>query len=242
MYPLILIVTLIVAYLLETKLFALAIPANRGRHAVRNLAVGLVNLICIASLGAVQLRFASTAPAQWWMVACYVLLLDLVNYLIHRSLHAAPILRRLHRCHHSDPYLDATSTFRFHFLESVYRFAIFTGVTWLLAIPQGAIVAYQLWVLLALVASHTNIRLPSWTENTLGLVLVLPTQHRVHHDKNRELHDSNFSIGFMFWDRILGTYSKVQDVDIGLAGYDSDADQTALAILSDPFRKLGTYD
>ena len=41
-------------------------------------------------------------------------LLDLFFYLCHRLSHAVPFLWKLHRVHHSDPYLDISTNFRHH--------------------------------------------------------------------------------------------------------------------------------
>jgi hypothetical protein len=39
------------------------------------------------------------------------------GYLAHRTMHMAPVLWRFHRVHHSDPFVDVTTSFRTHPVE-----------------------------------------------------------------------------------------------------------------------------
>jgi sterol desaturase/sphingolipid hydroxylase (fatty acid hydroxylase superfamily) len=60
----------------------------------------------------------------WLEIACGVIILDFsIGYLSHRTMHAWPALWRFHQVHHSDPFVDVTTTFRAHPVETVWRFA-----------------------------------------------------------------------------------------------------------------------
>ena len=53
----------------------------------------------------------------WASVAMAWLFLDAAIYAQHRALHAWPLLWRLHRVHHTDTFLDASTALRFHPFE-----------------------------------------------------------------------------------------------------------------------------
>jgi len=66
-------------------------------------------------------------------------------------------------------------------------------------------------------------------------LFVTPFYHRIHHSPVRAEHDSNFGIGFMFWDYLFKTFKKESEHNkIGLKEYPTP--QTIQEILEDPFR------
>ena len=55
-------------------------------------------------------------------VAIGVVLLDFsTGYVAHRLMHLWPAMWRFHRIHHSDEFVDVTTTYRTHPVESVWR-------------------------------------------------------------------------------------------------------------------------
>ena len=238
-------------WLAENYSNSLPLPANRVRHGLRNAVVAVVNLTALILISGI-IVFASELSRSWqigvlhWLGPSGLLLFlvaflmyDAVNYGIHRSLHTWPWLWRWHRSHHTDSYLDVTSAFRFHPGESVYRAAVFGVAVFVLGIGLEVVWTYQAFVVVALLVSHANIPISDNIYKKLRYFVVLPSIHRVHHSILRREHDSNYGIGLMFWDHILGTYTSplaVKDLKIGLPGYDKDSDQTVAAILTDPIR------
>src|SRR2546430_5351465 len=67
-------------------------------------------------------------PVQ--IIAGIVILDFSAGYLAHRALHLFPILWRFHQVHHSDDFVDVTTTYRTHPVETVWRipFVIFAGL------------------------------------------------------------------------------------------------------------------
>ena len=53
----------------------------------------------------------------WLSVPVSVLLFDCLMYWQHRLFHHVPFFWRIHKVHHADPHLDASTGFRFHPLE-----------------------------------------------------------------------------------------------------------------------------
>src|SRR5213078_796824 len=59
----------------------------------------------------------------WVQTTAGVVILDFsAGYLAHRALHLFPVLWRFHRVHHSDDFVDVTTTYRTHPVETVWRF------------------------------------------------------------------------------------------------------------------------
>lgn len=219
-----------IGYLLEGKYpqSPVSNQHSRWRHLLRNLVVASYNYIFLAGVGA-AVTFASLSaadsealqePAGLVGVASIVLLIlgyDLLNYLVHRSLHRFPVLWRTHRVHHKEIDLAGSSAFFFHPTEALYRGVWQVLYVWLLAMPLSALLAYQFWVMFALIYAHTNVRVPSVLYKTLKVWVVFPNDHRVHHGITMDRQNSNFGIGFMIWDHLFKTY-RPADNQIDLIG------------------------
>src|SRR6478672_10911995 len=71
--------------------------------------------------------------------AATLLLLDLTNYLVHRTYHAVGFLWRVHEVHHSDPDYDVSTAGRFHPLEVLIGQTGLLSVIALSAPPPAAV-------------------------------------------------------------------------------------------------------
>ena len=73
------------------------------------------------------------------------MLLDFsTGYVAHRLLHMWPAMWRFHRIHHSDEFVDVTTTYRTHPVESVWRFLFAIAPVWAVGIPAEAVVIQRL--------------------------------------------------------------------------------------------------
>ena len=90
-----------------------------------------------------------------------------------------------------------------------------------------------------MIVQHTNLRYPNWLEKGLGYLLATPNFHRVHHSYPQPYTDSNYGDFFSIWDRLLGTYQKVEpgQLKFGLENYEEDRKHTLWYMLTEPFRK-----
>lgn len=241
-------------YLLESIMFCQPLPAYRHRHARINLVITAVNLVTLAGCGIGIAGLSNWVTANEFglysffttqdsighvpLFIAMVIVYDLVNYWIHRSQHMFAILWPLHRIHHSDPYLDVTSGFRFHPFESVYRALIQGAMVVALGMTVSQISVYLIFVVANLLFSHTNILLPRIIDRAIGWIFVTPDLHRVHHSVERRWHDSNYGIVLTIWDRLFQSYSNPDEagtIIIGLAEYPSAENLSPGQILSDPF-------
>jgi sterol desaturase/sphingolipid hydroxylase (fatty acid hydroxylase superfamily) len=87
--------------------------------------------------------------------------------------------------------------------------------------------------------NHANINTPSWFDKTIGLIIVSPNMHRIHHHLMRPQTDSNYGNIFSFWDKLLGTYNStpMSEIKYGLDVLDNQSDQELLYQLKIPFNK-----
>lgn len=78
-------------------------------------------------------------------IAVGAVLLDFsTGYVAHRLLHMWPAMWRFHRIHHSDEFVDVTTTYRTHPVESVWRFLFAIAPVWAVGIPAEAVVIQRL--------------------------------------------------------------------------------------------------
>ena len=106
-----------------------------------------------------------------------------VGYLSHRTMHMWPFMWRFHKVHHSDPFVDVTTTYRTHPVETVWRFLFAIVPIWTLGLPAEALLIQRLLQASNGVIEHANIRLWSPLDRVLSLVWVTPNVHKIHHSR-----------------------------------------------------------
>lgn len=177
------------------------------------LGSGLVRLVAPAGLAGVALVAAerewgllSLVGPTWVAAVAGFVLLDLVIYLQHVMVHRLPLLWRLHKVHHLDPELDATTGVRFHPLEILVSWAIKAVAVLALGVPAGAVVTFEIVLNACAMFNHANWRLAPRLDTLLQWVIVTPDMHRIHHSVSRDEHDTNFGFNLPWWDWAFGTY------------------------------------
>jgi sterol desaturase/sphingolipid hydroxylase (fatty acid hydroxylase superfamily) len=174
-----------------------------------------------------------------------VLILDVAIYWQHRLHHMIPLLWRLHRVHHADTSIDVTTGVRFHPLEIVVSMGIKLGIIALFGIAPLAVLIFEIILSVGSLFTHANLYIPARFERILRWVLVTPEMHRVHHSWYPEETNSNFSFHLSLWDHVFRSY-RAQPRDghtsmtIGLTDFRSDAEQTFVSLLLNPFRTRAT--
>jgi len=144
-------------------------------------------------------------PAWIALVVSFVVL-DVAIYAQHILTHKIPLLWRLHRVHHGDPMIDATTGLRFHPVEIIGSLLIKVAVVMLLGAPVAAVVVFEVVLNATTIFNHSNVRMPVGLDRWLRWVVVTPDMHRVHHSQIRDETNSNFGFNLPWWDRIFRTY------------------------------------
>ena len=154
--------TIILTVMALASLLETAVPMfvgrtwTRGRRAAN---LGLTTLVFLlnwllasaAALGALALsaqpvgRMTRLGLPVFAQIAVGAVLLDFsTGYVAHRLLHMWPAMWRFHRIHHSDEFVDVTTTYRTHPVESVWRFLFAIAPVWAVGIPAEAVVIQRL--------------------------------------------------------------------------------------------------
>lgn len=183
--------------------------------------------------------FAWLDAPGWIAVPGAILALDASRYATHRLLHRVPWLWRIHRLHHTDPDQDFTTSFRFHPLEAALDAAVEIAVVAALGAPPGAVLLYELAVVVSTPLTHANVSLPARGERLLRRVLVTPDLHRVHHSARPAETDSNFGSILSIWDHGLGTWlaepaGGARGMQVGLAEFRTPRHLSPLWMLANP--------
>jgi sterol desaturase/sphingolipid hydroxylase (fatty acid hydroxylase superfamily) len=184
------------------------------------------------------------ALPTWLELIVSFLLVDLAFYYWHLANHRAPFLWRFHNVHHTDPELDVSTAFRFHFGEIALSSAFSVIQISLIGISPWAFAIYQLAFQSEVLFHHSNLRLPIRLERFLSTVIVTPRMHGIHHSQVRRENNSNFGTVFTWWDRLhrtLGLNIAQSEIVVGIAGYSLPGDNTVPNALLMPFRKQRDY-
>lgn len=179
--------------------------------------------------------------SMWLIVPGSLLALDCLIYWQHRLFHHVPLLWRVHRVHHADPHLDASTGLRFHPLEIALSLVIKIAAIGLLGIPAVAVIMFEILLNATSIFNHSNIKLPAKIEWPLRAVLVTQAMHRIHHSQEVAETNSNFSFNLSCWDRLFHSYranavAGDEGIKLGLKQYASAASNSRLlALLLMPF-------
>ena len=173
-------------------------------------------------------------------VVFVIIYLDWMIYYQHRIFHAYSWLWKIHRVHHTDPEVDATTATRFHTLEMVLS-TLFKSVFIVgLGAPPGGVFLFEAILNASLLFAHSNGRMPLALDRVLRWVFVTPDMHRIHHSSFSKEYGSDFAFIFSFWDRLLGTYrdqpeKSPEKMELGLGYFNTGEYLEGKRILLQPF-------
>jgi sterol desaturase/sphingolipid hydroxylase (fatty acid hydroxylase superfamily) len=169
------------------------------------ISVGTARIIQSVGLGLIDLRALGFDGVTGGLIALGVgtFVLDFFQYWEHRAFHSSKILWQQHLLHHSDEYMNFTTSARHHPIEILLA-PIFVTIPMavLFQLPPVNIAALSLIPIAWDYFSHSNIRLgfgPLWW------VLVSPDYHRIHHSLEPNHIDRNYAMWFPIWDIVFGT-------------------------------------
>lgn len=241
-------------WLLEGALPLFQFNYKKWQHAIPNLFFTLTTVIINFGLAFLLLRTADWVKANdfgiinWlpemslWLYALLgVLLLDFFGaYLAHFVEHKVKPLWMIHLVHHTDHKVDTTTANRHHPLESVIRFTFTLFGVFIVGTPIALVFLYQSLSIIATQFTHANIKIPKEVDNALSYVLVSPDMHKVHHHNVLPYTDSNYGNIFSIWDRLFGTFMRLDREKI-IYGVDTFPDEVTNSnikdLLKQPFHK-----
>jgi len=161
-----------------------------------------------------------------WKTVAFFFVYDFFYYWFHRLQHRWPFLWAQHKLHHSEEALNATTTFRHHWLEDLLRvFLIVLPMSMAFDLKPAGAGAAAFVVGLWPVFIHANLRLHL---GPFARVVAGPQGHRIHHSIERAHLDRNLAAFFPLWDHLFGTYYHPRREDYPKTGLASGQKVTSL--------------
>jgi sterol desaturase/sphingolipid hydroxylase (fatty acid hydroxylase superfamily) len=235
-------------------LLPMSYKKTKGRHAIVNLGFTFIHLVIHTFLAVFIVVLCDWCAANqfglvYWLnvttpgiVIISLLVLDFFGgWLVHMTEHKIYLLWRFHIVHHADNNVDVTTGLRHHPIESVLRGLFFFIGIFISGSPVYAVMIYQTVLVLSTAFTHANISLPRWFDSLLSYIFVSPNMHKVHHHWQQPYTDSNYGAIFSIWDRLLGTFKKLDSKEIryGLDRYyPNEKDEDFMALMKKPFGRL----
>jgi len=227
---------------------------NKLRHAAVNFGFTIIHLVIHTFLAIVIITLSDWCKKEsfglvYWMsadalgtIVISLFILDFFGgWLVHYTEHKLNPLWRFHVVHHTDNNVDVTTGLRHHPIESVLRGVFFFIAIFVSGAPMYAVMIFQTAAVLFTAFTHANISLPKRIDTTMSVVFVSPNMHKVHHHWQQPYTDSNYGLIFSFWDRMFGTFIKLDPSKIryGLDRYyPNEEDENFLLLMKKPFRKM----
>jgi sterol desaturase/sphingolipid hydroxylase (fatty acid hydroxylase superfamily) len=227
---------------------------NKWKHAWPNIFFTLTTIVINFALAFLLLKSSDWVIANnfgiinwlpeiplWLYVLVGILLMDFIGaYLVHYIEHKVKPLWMIHLVHHTDHKVDTTTANRHHPIESLIRYLFTLAGVFIIGAPIGIVMLYQSMSLVATQFTHANIKLPKKVDNILSYVLVSPDMHKIHHHNVLPYTDSNYGNIFSIWDRLFGTFMKL-DRDKIVYGIDVFPDEVKnsnlIELLKQPFQE-----
>ena len=186
-------------WLLESAVPLFRFKYKKWKHAIPNIFFTITTLVVNFLLAFLLLKTADWVKANdfgiinwvpemplWLYVLLGVLLLDFMGaYVPHYVEHNVKPLWMIHLVHHTDHNVDIIGT------------------------PIAIVFLYQSLSIVATQFTHANIKMPRKVDEVISYVLVSPDMHKVHHHYVLPYTDSNYGNIFSIWDRIFGTFMKL---------------------------------
>jgi sterol desaturase/sphingolipid hydroxylase (fatty acid hydroxylase superfamily) len=149
---------------------------------------------------------------KWYVwVLCFVLY-DLMFYVSHMLQHKVRVLWCFHSTHHSSEEMRLSSAVRGSMFDFIYTPPFFIWICLLGIHPLIFITVRSLsriWGILEHISEPVIGGKSRW-----NLIFITPDVHRVHHGKNYQYLDKNYSEILSIWDRIFGTYKEYDEQPI----------------------------
>ena len=186
----------------------------RLNDAINSLSAGMLmvtsgQVIKLGMYAVIYNYFAifSFDPAELWVWILAFMLKDFFYYWHHRMGHEVNVLWAAHSVHHQSEEYNLTTALRQSSTSFIFGWVFYIPVAvlgippYVFAVVSLANLLYQFWI------HSRHIPKLGWFE----WVFVTPSNHRVHHGKNRKYLDKNYGGAFIIWDRLFGTFEEEDD-------------------------------
>ncbi|HZI12574.1 MAG TPA: sterol desaturase family protein [Myxococcus sp.] len=187
-------------------------PAYRASDLVTNLTLSLLTLLASVGIAGATLWLYTAAhqhfgllplaPGAAWTWLLAFLAYDFLYYWAHRAHHRMAWLWAIHVVHHSGEDMNFGLAVRQSALGELTTWPFFLPMALLGIPPEAYLGATALQLVFQYSIHNTYVPPLGWLER----VLVTPSQHRVHHSRNRLYIDKNYGNVLVLWDWLFGSY------------------------------------
>jgi len=146
------------------------------------------------------------ADNPWIKYGLMFIVLDLLDYVYHVTMHKVAPFWRFHLTHHTDRALDVSTTVREHPGETVLRNSFLIFWVFLSGASIEILLLRQTTETVSNILSHTSFRLPERAARVIGWVFITPNLHQAHHHFKLPATNCNYGDVFSVWDRLFRTY------------------------------------
>jgi sterol desaturase/sphingolipid hydroxylase (fatty acid hydroxylase superfamily) len=131
---------------------------------------------------------------------------DTYFYFIHRMMHLPFLYKHVHKVHHKSTNPSPWAAYAFHPFESLLEFGILPLFLFTIPLHSTHILLFFLAMIAYNVYGHLGFELfpRGFSYSKLGCWINTSVNHNQHH----QYFTGNYSLYFLFWDRILGTLRK----------------------------------
>lgn len=140
--------------------------------------------------------------------------LDFGEYVYHVIMHKVKRLWMFHIVHHSDRIVDVSTTLREHPGENFIRLSFTLLWVFISGVAFWVLIVRQIIQVFTTLFAHMNYRLPERVDSVIGLIIITPNLHQVHHHYKQPYTDCNYGDVFSIWDRLFGTFKRMPAEDL----------------------------
>ena len=169
--------------------------------------------------------------------------LDLLDYVYHVTMHHVAPFWRFHLVHHTDQAVDVSTTVREHPGETFIRNCFLILWVFLCGASVEILMLRQIADTASNLCAHTAVRLPPRAARILGWLFITPNLHHAHHHFEMPTTNKNYGDVFSIWDRLFGTFTDLarEDTVFGLETHmDGAGDARLLALIAGGRARLST--
>lgn len=130
--------------------------------------------------------------------------IDFVFYWYHRCSHRVRILWAIHMNHHSSTEMNFSVSFRQAWFGPISKVPFFISLPLIGFDPSITAIAGVISTFWGVVGHTQLIGKLGWMDGIFNT----PSNHRVHHGKNKEYIDKNYGNLLIIWDRFFRTYQR----------------------------------
>jgi Delta7-sterol 5-desaturase len=148
-------------------------------------------------------------PYFFLSIALAILIHDTYFYWTHRLMHHPRLYKHMHQVHHQSTNPSPWAAYSFHPLEAVVQGMIGPILLFTLPMHVGALVAFGTYQIVLNAFGHLSFELfpRGFTKSKWVFWHNTTTHHNMHH----RYFNSNYTLYFNIWDRIMGTLHPKYD-------------------------------